>query len=511
MTTTEATAGRKEWIGLAVLILPVLLVSMDITVLYFALPSISAGLEPSGTQQLWMIDIYGFVLAGLLITMGGLGDRIGRRRLLMIGTVVFGAASAAAAFSVSPEMLIIARAAQGVGGATLMPSTLALIRNMFHDKHQRRTAIAVWSIGMSMGSAIGPILSGLLLTGFWWGSIFLINVPVAVLLLVIAPILVPEHRAARSGRFDVWSALLSVAGLVALVWALKEFAVHGMSTPATIALLAGIALGAAFLHRQRVHHDPMIDLALFRTRGVGSAMSANLVCYFGMVGFSMFTTQYLMEVLLMSPLEAALWTLAAPVAIMLTAPVATSLAQRIRPAYILAAGFGVSACGFLLMTQVGLERNLPLVVGGAVCISAGIVIAGSIGTDLVVGSAPPERSGAVSALLQASQELGGALGIAVLGSIGAAVFGRFMESSPTAGLSGEALGNSEETLGGAVEAAKTLPQPQQAELVHTAQEAFVTSLHPVALTGAAVVVAAAVFGAIGLRHIKHSPEPPDVD
>lgn len=501
-TTVGIKAGKKEWIGLAVLILPVLLVSMDITVLYFALPSLSASLNPSGTEQLWMVDIYGFMLAGLLITMGGLGDRIGRRRLLLIGTVIFAVASATASLSTSALMLIAARAAQGIGGATLMPSTLGLIRNMFHDVAQRRVAITVWSIGMSGGSALGPVLAGVLLNNFWWGSIFLVNVPVALVLLAVAPALVPEFVSPSRGRFDLLSSLLSLLGILPLVWGLQEFAAHGISTGPIAGVLVGIVIGGVFIRRQLRHADPMVDFELFAIRGFGPSVLVNLTCYFVMVGFGIFTTQYLMEVLRMSPLEAALWTLASPVAIGICAPIATKLVGTVRPAVIIATAFLITALGAVLMTQLQMQRNIPLVIGGAAAIAVGIAVAGTLVTDLVVGAAPVSRSARVSALLQTAQELGGAMGIAVLGTIGATVFGRTMDKTIPAGLPAGALAESRQTLGGAHNYAKTLPQPQQDDLFHVAQQAFVHSLHPVAAVAAVAAALGAVLALTRLYHLR---------
>ncbi|HEY0617769.1 MAG TPA: MFS transporter, partial [Kribbella sp.] len=225
MSTPELAgqkAGRKEWIALGVLALPLLLVSMDVSVLYFAVPFISEDLGVSATEQLWIFDIYGFVLAGLLITMGSLGDRIGRRRLLIVGAVAFGVASVAAAYAQNPEQLIAARAVLGIGGATLMPSTLALIRNMFHDAGQRSKAIAFWSAVMLGGISLGPVLGGFLLEHFWWGSVFLINTPAMVLLLVLAPVLLPEFKTAAKGRFDLISSVLSLAAVLPVIWGIKE-------------------------------------------------------------------------------------------------------------------------------------------------------------------------------------------------------------------------------------------------------------------------------------------------
>ncbi|MFC0438487.1 MFS transporter, partial [Kutzneria buriramensis] len=236
----------------------------------------------SGTEQLWIIDMYGFVLAGLLITMGNIGDRIGRRKLLIIGSVIFGLASVAAAFATDPTTLIIERAIQGIGGATLMPSTLALVRNMFHDEKQRRSAIAVWSAGLSAGAALGPIVSGLLLNWFPWNSVFLINAPVIVLLLALVPALVPEYRLpqGQAGKFDFTSALLSLGGVLSVIWGLKETAVNGFSTLPAVAIAAGAVLGYVFVKRQKTLDHPMIDPQLFRNRDFGASMTVSIACSF---------------------------------------------------------------------------------------------------------------------------------------------------------------------------------------------------------------------------------------
>ncbi|MDX6261017.1 MAG: transporter, family, multidrug resistance protein, partial [Kribbellaceae bacterium] len=264
-------AGRKQWIALGVLALPLLLVSMDVSVLYFAVPYISADLGVSATQQLWIFDIYGFVLAGLLITMGSLGDRIGRRRLLIFGAIAFGLASVAAAYAQTPEQLIAARAVLGIGGATLMPSTLALIRNMFHDPAQRGKAIAFWSAVMLGGISLGPVLSGVLLEHFWWGSVFLINTPAMLLLLVLAPLLLPEFKAAVKGRFDFFSSVLSLAAVLPVIWGIKEMAAHGVDTLPIVAIGAGLLVGYVFLRRQRTAEHSMIELAMFRNRAFSGA------------------------------------------------------------------------------------------------------------------------------------------------------------------------------------------------------------------------------------------------
>jgi DHA2 family multidrug resistance protein-like MFS transporter len=501
MTPTQTRAGRKEWIALGVLTLPLLLVSMDITVLYFGVPAIAAELETSSTQQLWMVDIYGFILAGMLITMGSIGDVVGRRRLLLIGATVFGAASVAAAFSSSAEMLIAARALQGLGGATLMPSTLALVTNMFRDPKQRSSAIAVWSIGLSAGAAIGPVISGSLLNSFWWGSIFLINVPVLLLLLIAAPLLVPEYRAATPQKFDILSALLSLAAVLAVIWGLKEGAANGFGAVPLAAVAAGAVVGALFLIRQTRLAHPMVDLRLYRNRGFAPAISLSLIAFFCLIGYGIFTTQYLMGVLGMRPLEAALWTMASPALTFLLVPFAVVLARKVRPAYVIAAGFVFGATGFAAMTQIGVERDMTLLVYGVVGIGVGSAIVLTMVTDLVVAAAPPEKAGSVSALTQTHQELGGALGIAVLGTIGASAYSGYFDDHIGSGFPASVLAPARETLGGAAQSAAQLPGAQAEEILHTAHGAFVEAMHFTAATGLVVALGAALLTVLKLRHI----------
>ncbi|HEV8559754.1 MAG TPA: MFS transporter [Actinophytocola sp.] len=479
-------AGRREWVGLATLMLPLLLVSMDVSVLFFAVPFINADLTPTATQQLWIFDVYGFVLAGLLITMGWLGDRIGRRRLLMIGAAGFGAASVLAAYAPSAELLILARALLGIGGATLMPSTVALIRSMFHDEKQRGVAITIWTSGLTFGVSLGPILSGLLLEHFWWGSVFLINLPAMVLLLVLAPVLIPEFRNPNPGRFDLISSVLSLAAVLPVIYAIKEIAAHGI-TAGRIGLAAGgLLLGLVFVRRQRRRNNPMIDLSLFRRRTFSGAMALNVVTMFGLAGFAIFTTQYLQSVLGMRPLEAALWSLLAGVGVGAAAPLVSTLAQRgVNRAHLVAASFAVAAAGLLELTSAEVDDTVLTVLIGAGLLSAGLVAAISQLAELIVGDAPAERAGTVSALMETGSEFGGALGIAVLGSIGTAVYRS--EITLPAG-AGDAA---RETLGDAAAVAAHLPGDLGGALLTAARTAFTSGMHTVALVGAAVMAVAA--------------------
>ncbi|MGW0433781.1 MFS transporter [Micromonospora sp. NPDC003197] len=499
---TQPRAGRREWIGLVVLLLPLLLVSMDVSVLYFAVPFISRELTPTSTEQLWIFDIYGFVLAGLLLTMGAIGDRIGRRRLLLIGAAAFGLASVAAAYATSPELLIAARALLGIGGATLMPSTLALIRNMFHDDKQRGTAIAIWSAVLTGGVAIGPVISGLLLDHFWWGSVFLINLPAMVLLLVLAPVLVPEFKPARTGRFDWISAVLSLSAVLPAIYGIKEIAAHGVDLTRLLIIAAGLVLAVLFIWRQRIAGNPMIDPALFRNRGFGSSVLTNLVAMFAIVGFAIFTTQYLQSVLGMRPLEAALWSLVPSLGVSVAAPLSPMLAQRINRAYLISAGFLIAVVGFVVLAQVQVDSPLWVVLTGAGVFAAGTAVVMTLITDLVVGTAPPEQAGTASALVECSSEFGGALGMAVLGSIGLAVYRDEVTDGVPGGLPADAVAGVRETLAGATVVAEGLPGPVGDALLVGARLAFVHGMQVAAVTAAVVMALAAVVSLLALRRVR---------
>ncbi|MFJ8018212.1 MFS transporter [Streptomyces sp. NPDC096339] len=494
MTNPSATArlaGRREWTAFTVLLLPLLLVSMDASVLYFAIPAITEQLDPSATQQLWIFDSYAFALSGLLITMGSLGDRIGRRRLLLIGAAAFGLASVGAAYATSAEMLIAARVLLGIGGATLMPSTLALIRNLFQDDKQRGKAIAIWSGAMTGGIALGSVLSGVMLNHFWWGSVFLINVPAMLLLLVLAPVLVPEFKDPAPGRFDLLSVPLSMAAVLPVVYGLKEIAAEGVTPLHLACLLAGLAFGYVFVRRQRTREDAMVSRALFRGRGFGAGVGLNTIAAFAMLGSAYFTTQYLQSVLGMGTLEAALWSLAPSVVIGAAAPVSAALAQKVDRAYVIAGGFVLAAAGFALMALVGTD-SLWLLLTGAGVLASGIVTVMSLVSDMALASAPAEKAGSAASLLETGQEFGGALGMAVLGSLGTAVYrGDLAAADPAA----------RETLGGAVAVAHRIGGEAGGQLLALAREAFFHGMQYAAWGGTALLLGAALLAAALMRGI----------
>ncbi|MGW1996141.1 MFS transporter [Embleya sp. NPDC001921] len=501
MTSTPAKAGRKEWIALTVLLLPLLLVSMDMGVLYFALPFISEDLEPTAPQQLWMMDVYGFLLAGLLITMGALGDRIGRRRLLLIGAAAFGAASVAAAFANSAEMLIATRALLGVAGATLMPSTLALVRNMFHDPAQRRTAIGVWTAALTAGATLGPVAGGLLLEHFRWGSAFLLNVPAMVLLLVVGPFLLPEFKDAAAGRLDLVSAALSLVAVLTVIYGIKEIAAEGVEPRYLVCIAVGLVVGLLFVRRQRTIADPLIDLELFRNRAYSASIVVNVIASIAMMGSALFNTQYMQLVLGMRPLEAALWSLTVMPVIMVALTVSGIAAKRVRPGFLIGAGLLLAVAGFVVMSQARPGSPLALVLAGAALVAAGVLIATTLTAEMILTAAPPERAGAAGATSETGSELGGALGIAILGSVADAVYGRDMRDASPEGVPADALHAANDTLAAANAAAGRLSGPAGERLLDTARDAFTHGMQYATLGGAVLLALAAIVAAGVLRNL----------
>lgn len=498
-------AGRREWIGLAVLMLPTLLIAMDVSVLHLAVPSLSADLQPSGAELLWITDIYGFMIAGSLITMGTLGDRIGRRRLLMFGATAFGFASVLAAFSTSPGMLIAARALLGVAGATLMPSTMSLIRNMFLDPNQRTAAIGVWVSGFSVGSTIGPLVGGLLLEYFSWGSVFLLAVPVMGVLLVAGPRLLPEYRDPNPGRFDLLSAGMSLAMVLLVIYGLKQVAESGLTPLAVVSVVLGLVTGAAFVQRQRTLDDPLIDLRLFRVAAFSASLATYTFGIFFAFGIFLFIAQYLQLVLGLSPLQAGLWSVPGAIAFIIGSNSAPKIVARVRPAFVVAGGLVVAAVGMSLITQIGVS-SLPLIVIGNTLMSLGFGFTFTLTVDLVVGAAPPERAGAASALAETGAELGGALGLAVLGSLGIAVYRSQVVPALTSEIAPEIAEAIRETLGGAVVAVQQLPGQLGDSILAVARQAFVQGVQLNALLGVIGFLSLAVLTATMLRNIQPHTE-----
>lgn len=483
-------ATRREWIGLAVIALPCLVYAMDLTVLNLALPALSTELRPSSSQLLWIVDVYGFLVAGFLITMGTLGDRIGRRKLLLIGAAAFMVASAVAAFARSAEALIAMRALLGIAGATLAPSTMSLIRNMFHDERQRQFAIGLWISAFSLGGAIGPLVGGVLLQYFWWGSVFLPAVPVMALLLIVGPRLLPEYRDPHAGRVDMASVALSLAAVLLTIYGLKRLAESGPSAPALAALLVGLSLGVAFVHRQTHLDYPLLDLQLFRHPAFGAAISAYGLSGLAMMGTYIFVGQYLQMVQGLSPLMAGVVTLPWAIGFVAGSLMAPKLAQRFRPLRVLVGGLLFAALGMLSLLAAASPWALPVMIAGMGVMSLGFAPVFTIGNEIIITSAAPERAGAASALAETSAEFSGALGIALFGSLGMALYRSRLAGAWPAGLDPAANEAAFATLGGALAAGLAVGGSAGAALLAAARAAFTGAVQWSGIGGFVVVLAA---------------------
>lgn len=494
-TSIGKKATRKQWIGLAVLTLPCLVYAMDLTVLLLAVPHLTADLKPSAAQLLWITDIYGFLIAGLLITMGTLGDRIGRRKLLMWGAAAFGVASLLAAFSTTAEMLIVTRALLGVAGATLAPSTLSLIRNMFHDERQRTFAIGIWVSCFSAGSALGPVMGGVLLEHFWWGSVFLIGIPVMVLLLVLGPILLPESKDPNAGKLEIPSVLMSLSAVLTIIYGAKKMAGSGFDPLYIGIVILGLLIGYAFIRRQTKIADPLIDVALFKVNGFAAALCINFVGLFMVFGFFLLSAQYMQLVMGLSPLMAGLWMLPTGAVFIvgsMLAPVMINYAPR---AYIIMGCFLLAAASFAVLTQMSAFTHIGMFVAVMTVLCFGLAPIGTLTTDMVLSIAPSERAGSASAMSETSFEFAGAFGIAILGSIVMVTYRSLMQAQAPRDTPAAAY----ETLGGAVEIAHAMPGDTGVPLLVAAKDSFVSSMELVSWIATASALLAAILAVILLR------------
>lgn len=482
-------AGRREWTGLAVLALPTMLIGLDMTVLHLAAPELSESLRPSGTQLLWIVDIYGFLVASFLAIMGTLGDRIGRRKLLLIGAAAFAVASLLAAYATGVAMLIAARALLGIAGATLMPSTLSLISNMFRDPNQRRFAIAVWMTNFSIGGMIGPLVGGVLLEYFWWGSVFLVGVPVGVILLIVGPVLLPEYRDPRPGRLDPLSVVLSIVTVMPVVYGFKQVAQDGVRVTSLLAVALGLGFAVAFVRRQLRIASPMLDLRLFSRPGFSVALGGQMMGLFVVTGTQFLVLQYFQLVLGLSPLTAGLWVLPAMAAGVAGTLLAPAAAARLHPGWVMAGGFALAVPGLVLISLAGAVSGFALTATGFAVVSLGVQAALALTNDVIISSAPPERAGNASGVGETGAELGNALGVAAFGSVATAFYGaRMVGDALPDGLRPELADLARSTPAGAIEAAGHLANAAGDELLATAGSAFTSGMNAAALCGIAILV-----------------------
>jgi DHA2 family multidrug resistance protein-like MFS transporter len=493
-TLHTVRADWRGWVALVVLMLPVLLVSVDNTVLSFALPAIALDLEPTSIEQLWIIDAYPLVLAGLLVTMGTLGDRFGRRGMLLIGATGFGIVSALAALAPTATLLIAARALMGVFGAMLMPSTLSSLRTIFRDRDQRRMAIAIWAAGFSAGSALGPIVGGILLEHFAWGSMFFLAVPVLVPLLVLAPLLVPESRDPHPGRADILSIVLSLATMIPIVYGIKELAVHGAASIAPALFVAGAVFGVLFVRRQLRLETPMLDMSLFRRGTFSGAILVNLLSVVALVGFLYFVAQHLQLVVGLSPVQAGLALVPGLLAMIVAGLLVVPVARRVPARVVVPVALTFSVAAYVVVAFG--TADLAVLIGAFGALGIGIGAAETVSNELILSSAPASKAGAASAVSETAYELGAVLGTAILGGILTALY-RAQLVVP-AGVPPEAADAARETLAGAVAAADTLPAELGAALREAAASAFDSGIVVTALLGAGLIVVAGVVAAASL-------------
>ncbi|PZR52307.1 MFS transporter [Xylanimonas oleitrophica] len=480
---------RRRWAALAVLVLAVGLLAIDATVLYLAVPSLTRDLAPTATQILWIGDVYSLAIAGLLVTMGNLADRVGRKRLLLVGSVAFGGASALAAFAPTPEVLIAARLLLGVAGATIMPSTLSLIRALFTDPRERTRAIAVWSAAASGGAAVGPLVGGALLEHFWWGSVFLVNVPVVVVLLVAGSVLLPESRDPRPGRLDLLSAAMSFAAVMPFVYGVKHAVADGLDLVTAGAVALSVLAGTAFVRRQRLlqrrSQAPLLDVALFRVPAFSGAVLANLISVFALTGLLFFFSQYLQLVRGYAPLRAGLAELPATVASIVVVALVGLAVRRLGRGPAIGTGLAVTAVGMVAVAAAeGAEQYVWLGLA-LVPVGLGVGLAMTLTTDAVVSAVPPAKAGAASAISETAYELGVALGVALLGSL--VTLGYRLRLTAPADLPEGVRDRIEDSLASALVAA-----PDHPEVAEAAREAFVGALQTTCLVAAALTAVAAV-------------------
>jgi MFS transporter, DHA2 family, multidrug resistance protein len=495
--STAEKATRTEWLGLFAIALPCMLYSMDLTVLNLAVPALARDLNPSASQLLWIIDVYGFMVAGFLVVMGALGDRFGRRKVLLIGAAAFGVTSIFAAFAQTAEQLIAARALLGVAGATLAPSTLSLISNMFRDENERTFAISMWIASFSAGAVLGPLVGGVLLHYFWWGSVFLAAVPIMLLLFIAGPLLLPEFKNRDAARIDFQSALMSLAAVLSFIYGVKHFAEAGLDMTALIAMALGVAIAWAFLRRQAAIATPLIDLALFRERAFTVSLTVNILAIFFMFGVFVFFAQYLQLVAGLDALTAGLWSLPAAICFTIVSFFNARLAAAFAGRDLLAYGMLTSAVGFVVLF---FADDLIVMTLAMIVISCGFTPVIALTTGYIVGSAPPEKAGVASAISETSAELGGALGIALLGSLAAYIYRSRMTDIAASALPPEAADSIRASLASALQRAGDLPAP----VLAAARSAFMDAYHLTALLAAITLTGLAILALKALP--KQAPQ-----
>lgn len=490
----------RRWLALALLMLPVLLVSIDNNVLTFAIPAITSSLGADGTQVLWMIDIYPLILAGFLVPMGNLGDRIGRRRVLLIGAVGFALVSIAAAYSPTAEALILWRALQAVFGSMLMPATLSLIRNIFVDSKERTVAVAVWASMFSAGAALGPITGGWLLQHFWWGSVFLIAVPLLLPLLVLSHTLIPESKDPKPGPMDPLSILLIVGALLPITFGIKAAATGEPWFVSVTAVAVGLVLGVLFVRRQLARKMPMLDVRLFQRKAFSGPLIVNMLSLFSLVGFMYFLAQHLQLVAGMSPADAATFMLPGLVVMFASGLAVVPFARRFGRVPLMVTGVLVNMSAYGLLAIMGHTGQLWVVMLSFVLLGLGVGFSETVSNDLALSAVPAAKAGAASAISETAYEVGAVMGTAVLGGLLNAFFAANLRMP--ASLSAEQQELAGQTLAGSHDVARQLGGSEGQALLDSAAHAFDTGVSLTA--GIAAVLALVVAFGVGrwLRGVR---------
>jgi DHA2 family multidrug resistance protein-like MFS transporter len=498
-------ATMKEWLGLAVLGITSLVVAMDLFVMLLALPRIGQDFHASGTQILWVTDMYGFLLAGFLITMGTLGDHIGRRKVLLIGSASFALISLLVAFAQSIETLIFARALLGIAGAMIAPAALSLIRYMFADPKENARAISIWLSCLISGSIVGPLVGGVLLEHFWWGSVFLVGVPPMLVTLLLGTKFLPEYKNPQAAQLHFPSVFLSLAAILSLIYGIKEIAAHGWQVLPVVALLIGIVVSMIFVHQQCQLTDPLLDVTLFKKPAFTIMLLAMLMNTMFPGGVMVLSTQYLQLVAGLSPLQAGLWMIPVMLASIVGFLGSPSLTRMMRPAYLIALGLLCSIAGLLVLCLTSVDGSLATLVIGFALFNLGAGPLVTLGTGLVIGSVAPEKAGAAAAISQTGNEFGFALGVAVVGSIGALVY-RLQTAVLPRELSTDAAHAVRESLATAVAIAGNIPGKPGHDLLFIARNAFVQEYHTVALLSAGVLAIVAIVIVVMLKDMPAMAE-----
>ncbi|MER6288343.1 MFS transporter [Streptomyces sviceus] len=486
-----AGAGANRWVVLVVLCVSLLLVALDATVLHVAVPAVTEDLKPGAIELLWIVDVYPLVCASLLILFGTLGDRVGRRRVLLLGYGLFGVASGVAAVADTAQVLILARALLGVGGAMIMPATLSILRQVFPDRRERALAIGIWSAVAAVGAAVGPLLGGFLLEHFWWGSVFLVNIPLMLVSLPVGRMLLPESKGTGEGPWDVVGALTAAAGLFALVLGVKRLGGGDLDAFTAIPLVLGAALLVLFVRRQRRRTHPLVDLRMFARPAFSTSVGCIVLAMLALVGLELIAAQYLQLVLGLSPLETGLRLLPLTIAAMAAGLAGARLLRRFGPRLMVSAGFCLTALAVLLLTAMGDADNTGLLVFGFVLLGFGLETTLFGAYESMLSEAPPEQAGGAAAIGETSYQLGAGIGIALLGSVMNAAYTPGLSRVP--GVPEAASRSAGHSLGEAYEVAGRLGGPAGVALRRAAQDSFVHGLHVTLLVSAGLLLLGAVM------------------